>query len=731
MLRDRNLVEKVLASLKNIGNFEVEPLRESEEGGCYKAVDAGRRIAVGIRTIWPHNDEHLQHLLTQARAAQSIDQSNICKVIGSGELDDCFFIVSSFANGNTLRQQIAKTEHLNPWDLIDFARQACVGLESAHARGVIHCALHPDNVVLEFDGSTKLLDVGVYRGNDGSRDPFFPNAVYLAPEQFEGEAPGRATNFYGIAVMLYEIATLGKLPYTGGTWAELASNSKLPFPEPISLNSSLPPGINAVLVKALSRDPAGRYTTGPELVRALEDFKSFNRPTPPAPVVAPSVAPRPIISTGSAAAVAPAPVRNPFASVPEAVPAAEPQLELFSVQASPTAEKTALPPTQQAVPAPPMPEASPEPEVAPARPAAPVRRRRPSAVEQVWARVRKADPWIFAIVVLVLVVAGFIYRSISMSFSGTPKVEQTYEAPQPSPTPAQAPVEATQAPAPVVNETPAATQPEPAQSIPAEFLRTARHAAGKAPQRGRAAAKPLPLVDPNTTGSVMVTSVPAGARVTIDGKTDQTFTTPQLIASLPQGMHTLSFSKDGYSPATRSLQITAGTKANVSVQLDIPTGFITVLSNPPSAFIIIDGTNTGRVTPSQVPIAPGLHTITLRKMGYLEANDSFSVQAGQQQSKNLNLLESGSTPDIRVVPTGKLKFFSSKVSGTKVTVRTSPPGATVFINGQSVTKNTPVDFALNPGNYVMELHLNGYQTVQKTISVETGKPLAFDEPLHP
>jgi hypothetical protein len=229
----------------------------------------------------------------------------------------------------------------------------------------------------------------------------------------------------------------------------------------------------------------------------------------------------------------------------------------------------------------------------------------------------------------------------------------------------------------------------------------------------------------------MITTVPAGARVVVDGRQDHAFNTPQLIPALSQGVHTLTITKEGYAPATRPVQITAGAKSNLTVQLDLPSGFLTVLSNPSTAYILIDGVSTGHVTPSQVPIAPGTHTLTLRKMGYLEASDTFSVKSGEQQSRNVTLLESGSTPDIRVVPSGGHKLFGNKISGVKVTVRTTPAGASVLINGQSVPKITPVDFALNPGNYVMDIELTGYQSVRRTISVEAGKPLIFDESLHP
>ena len=308
MSRDRDVVEKVIASLKNIGQFELSPLRETPEGACVKAFDAVRRITIAIRTLWPHDrsdgDLVLQRLLNQARAAQSVDAPNLAKVIGSGELEGAFFVVSSFIDGHTLRENLRSGEHVGTSDLIDFARQSCDGIESAHSRGLIHHALHPENVVIEFDGSTKIVDLGIYRQYDPQNDPFHPSALYLAPEQLAGHGADRATNFYSIALMLYEIAT-GRLPYEADNWESLLQNAQAEIVPPIKVKGSVPAGIGATIMKALSRDRSARFRTGPDLIRALEDYRSFGKtkvPTaPPVPIAAPQPAMPPKKEAGSLA----------------------------------------------------------------------------------------------------------------------------------------------------------------------------------------------------------------------------------------------------------------------------------------------------------------------------------------------------------------------------------------------------------------------------------------------
>jgi serine/threonine protein kinase len=751
MLRDRHVVEKVIDSLRNIGNFELSPLREGEHGACYRATDAARRIAVSIRTEWPGDfpnpEERLRKLLAQARSAQALDQTNVAKVIGSGELEGAFFIVSSFSDGRSLRDILQSGDTLNTWDLIDFARQTCVGLESAHARGLVHHALHPSNVVLQFDASTKILDAGFYRANDPAVDPFHIGCAYLAPEQLQGQPADRQTNFYSVAVMLYEIAT-GHRPFLGDNWETLIAGTQRPLVEPIELNPSIPPGVNAVLVKALSLDRSTRFSTGPDLVRALEDYKAFGKAA--APTVAPIPAP-PKISSASGAAVAPAPARNPY-TTPTSETRRPPSLAEANLQTSIGVAKPAILDLQEQVQwkpsassAPAAPKSEAPAEAGTPEPYVPSKKEisREAALllaEQTRKRatkgIKKIDPWVAGLSFLGIVLACIIGRSIALSFSGPRTGSSTVVQNTPAPTPISAPEPA---PTPVVEQV-AAAQPAiedpPVVAVVAapEFTNTSLKAARRS---GRKSARPvavnaaraLPAANANLpgTGSVMISTVPSGAQVLVDNKSDQSVITPQTVFSLAPGLHTLTISKDGYTAAARTVQITAGAQSNLVVQLELPTGSLTVASNPSAAYIVIDGASTGHMTPAQISVAPGNHTLTLRKMGYLDATDAISVKAGEQQSRSLSLLTAGSTPEIRVAQTsGVRKLFGSKVSGVRLAVRTNPPGANVVINGQSVPKTTPVEFGLNPGSYEMEVSLQGYQGIRKIITVEAGKPLNFD-----
>jgi serine/threonine-protein kinase len=718
MSRDRGVVEKVITSLRNIGEFQLSPLRQSADGATFKAADAGRRIAISIRTIWPKSQEFSQRLAAHARAAQPIDHGNLAKVIGSGDLDRAFFIVSSFIDGLSLRQNLLTGDRPNTWDLIDFARQACTGVEWLHSRGLVHHALHPDNIVFQFDGTARLLDIGFFRENSPVNTPFFSTAVYLAPEQLAGRPADQATNFYSVAIMLYEIAT-GKLPYNGDNWDELSSNSQGKIAEPIELNSELPRGVNAAIVKALSLDRAARYASGPEFVRALEDYKSFDKP---------AVVTVPPMARAAAAPVQFARSAPSFGLETESMGGAWDPPPAISVK-----------PVAVVEPPPPPPVEVPEPEPEPPQPSkidvakeAALRTAKQLAT-QAHRTAKKMNPWAVGLALLIFILFGFLIRTIVFSFSGAPSTAQV-PASSVADTKPETNVPAPD-PTPVVAVEPAVPEKQ--------FQEVVTKHARKLPKAPKAAAQPAvavaivqPSSDPNAFspyfGSVIVQTNPAGVRVVVDGKSNLAFTSPLVISLLSPGTHVLEFSKDGYNAVTRSVEITAGARSAVQVQLAVPAATLAVASNPSGAYILIDGANTNRVTPAQVAVPPGSHTLTLRKLGYLEVSEQLTLQSGEQQSRNVSLLLAGSTPDIRVAQTGGIrKLFGNKVTGVRVTVRSNPAGATVSINGQTVPRNTPVDFGLNPGNYAMEIHLDGYQTVHKTITVETGKPLSFDESLHP
>jgi serine/threonine protein kinase len=310
-----------------------------------------------------------------------------------------------------------------------------------------------------------------------------------------------------------------------------------------------------------------------------------------------------------------------------------------------------------------------------------------------------------------------------------------------------APVAAKQAQEPAPSPAPAAAQPqasapEPAQAAPqpelaseepvAEERSPHRSAPAAAKTRGGKNKKtaPAPSLIP---GQVVVDSTPEGAQVQVDGRGDPGWVTPYTLSNLAPGQHTIIISKSGFGQETRTTDVASGGKTSLSVHLNALAIMMAVTSDPPGAAIFVDSKDTLRVTPSQITLDKGTHTVLVRKAGYLDETTSATGQPGQTLKFSPTLRPLGNVDEIKTV--GKFKkLFGGKgdqAGMAKVSVHTTPKGAQIAVNRRMVDKNSPVDFLLSPGNYLVDITMTGYKPVQKVITVDKGGTVSIDETLEP
>jgi serine/threonine-protein kinase len=301
-------------------------------------------------------------------------------------------------------------------------------------------------------------------------------------------------------------------------------------------------------------------------------------------------------------------------------------------------------------------------------------------------------------------------------------------APEPAPAPAQP-----QAAAPEPPPATAAPEPEPAPEEPVVQQPKGRKAAALAAKGRNAKNKKGASAPSLIPGQIVVDSTPEGAQVQVDGRGDPNWITPYTITNLSPGQHTFAISKSGFGQETRTADVASATKTSLAVHLNALAAAIAVTSDPAGAAIFVDGKDTLRVTPSQVALEKGTHTILLRKAGYLDETSSASAQPGQTLKFSPTLRPLGNAEDIKTV--GKFKkLFGGKGDQAgmgKVSVHTTPKGAQVAVNRRMVDKNAPVDFLLSPGNYIVDITLTGYKPVQKVITVDKGGSVSIDETLEP
>jgi hypothetical protein len=225
-----------------------------------------------------------------------------------------------------------------------------------------------------------------------------------------------------------------------------------------------------------------------------------------------------------------------------------------------------------------------------------------------------------------------------------------------------------------------------------------------------------------------IDSMPQGAQIQIDGKSDPSWVTPFTISGLAAGPHTVTVSKAGYNSDTRSFDVSSGAKAFVVTHLAQLSATLSVASTPAGANVYIDGRDTGKLTPAQVAVEKGQHVVLVRKGGYIDESISAQFALSQTTTFSPTLRALGNVDDIRPVNKIKKLFGGREASGMgTVFVKTQPKGAQVAVNQHMMEKNSPVDFMLDPGNYIVDITLTGYAPIHKVITVDKGGKVAIDE----
>ena len=158
-----------------------------------------------------------------------------------------------------------------------------------------------------------------------------------------------------------------------------------------------------------------------------------------------------------------------------------------------------------------------------------------------------------------------------------------------------------------------------------------------------------------------------------------------------------------------------------------------VKSDPPGANIYVDGRDVGTKTPAQVSVDKGQHVVLVRMPGYIDETMNGQFVLGQTFNFSPTLRSLGNADNIRTV--GKMsKLFGGKGAQpgqATVSIRTQPKGAQIAINQHMLEKGSPVDVALDPGNYVVDITLSGYAPVHKIITADKGGKVVVDEVLQP
>ncbi|HST55637.1 MAG TPA: Stk1 family PASTA domain-containing Ser/Thr kinase [Solirubrobacteraceae bacterium] len=234
----------------------------------------GREVAVKLlHDRFAEDQEFVERFKREASSAAGLSHPNVVGIFDRGEWNGTYYIAMEYVPGRSLKAIVREQGALEPALAINIVTQILRAARFAHRRGVIHRDLKPHNVILDEEGRAKVTDFGIARA--GASDMTLTGSImgtaqYLSPEQAQGHAVSGSSDLYAIGVVLYELLT-GSIPFDGETAVTIALKqvSAEPVP-PSTLNPAIPPALDAVVLCALTKDPAKRFADADQFITALE-----------------------------------------------------------------------------------------------------------------------------------------------------------------------------------------------------------------------------------------------------------------------------------------------------------------------------------------------------------------------------------------------------------------------------------------------------------------------------
>jgi serine/threonine-protein kinase len=753
------------------GRYEiVGELGRGAMGVVYKALDPVIGRTVAVKTIRLSEEgsgltrpELLARFQTEARAAGLLTHPNIVVVFDAGEEDGIYYITMELVEGKSLQALLDARQSFPLPRILRLMEQTCSALQFAHERNVVHRDIKPANLMLTGDDTVKVTDFGTAKilqfGTVQQTAHVMGTPSYMSPEQVKGRAVDGRTDIFSLGVMLYEMVT-GEKPFPGQNITTVIYKivNEDPVP-PRQIDPSIHPGISAVVMKALAKEPEQRYQSCREMLEDLRNYRavasssnlqstgvlgSANSPTSTLPLNA--------MMSGRGAVV-----EDPATSA-----------TVHSLSTSPAT------PTQT-----------------------PVVRRTATIAPVVPPKKKSMAATIFLGLLLVGVIAYGAYKL-------RPVWQDAQQLHQEQQKTAAAQVHASSEPASTSpaesNSTEAAAQPndpratatppvvvvpetkkpevpalKPESKKPAEPALTTRAAeykghieeaiserglTGRARVQGygntltlsgklkpaehgallsflRNAPAEVHVVDhveyddaPATgvggspegshpvpgagRGAIHVVTDVIGATAVLRGPAGRVLNkcqTPCSFNELFPQQYGLEVTKDGYQPLQTALTVKAGDVKDQKIALESLAKGLFIASQPPGADVFINGAKQSGQTPVTLPLAPGNYNLVLRLQGYEAYAGPIQIKSNVQTQLNIPLTEHN----------------ASHVAWAQV--ESDPKGAEIFVDGNPTGQTTPARVQVPSGTHRIVLKLGGYQQARRTFQVSEGGSVLISEAL--
>lgn len=246
----------------------IERIGDGGMAAVYRAHDQLLDRYVAVKILHPqfaNDEEFIVRFKKEAQGAAKLSHVNIVNIYDVGEWEGKHFIVMEYVEGETLKNKIQREGQLSIRDVLDISGQICEALEHAHSHNLIHCDIKPHNILLKPNGQVKVADFGIARAASSSTMTYSGNVVgsvhYISPEQAQGNAITPKSDIYSLGVVIYEMLT-GQVPFKGENVVSIALKHLQEMPAPIhELRPDVPPVVEAIVLKAMEKDPAKRFSS--------------------------------------------------------------------------------------------------------------------------------------------------------------------------------------------------------------------------------------------------------------------------------------------------------------------------------------------------------------------------------------------------------------------------------------------------------------------------------------
>jgi serine/threonine-protein kinase len=747
------------STIAKAGRYEVlGELGRGAMGVVYRATDPVIGRPVAVKTIrlseagtGLSRQELLARFQTEARAAGLLTHPNIVVVYDAGEENGLYYITMELVDGKSLQHLIDFGHSFPVPRVLRIMEQTCSALQFAHERNVVHRDIKPANLMLTRDDTVKVTDFGTAKilqfGTVQQTAHVMGTPSYMSPEQVKGRAVDGRSDIFSLGVVFYELLTNEK-PFPGQSITTVIYKivNEEPIP-PRQLNPGLHPGLNEIVMRALSKDPETRFQSCRQMQEALKNYRALGgNAGPDATMASPGLQATEVLGTAGPG------LRGAHVDDP-----------MTAARVRALEQRGTLPTQTPAIRRTGPVQALPEPKkkntaatvlaamfllavivygVNRMRPEFQAARERNRAVEQnriPVAEVKPADS------------AASGGSAPAPAAPGSTADAPTSNTAMPASEPAVKPVAVPEAVAPMKKpegglSTAAAEYKGRIEEALAEQglnsrvqvrgtgnaltltgkLRPSEHAGllkfmRNAPPAiqvvdhivyddeavpGGNADVSHPVPAPGKSAIHVITDV-LGATATLIGPAGRTInhcSTPCGFNDLAPRRYSLQVEKQGYRPVQTALELRAGESQDQKLHLESLALGLRVTSNPPGADIFVNGAKSGQ-TPATLPLAAGQYNLVLRLEGYEGFNTHVDVEENAQTLFNADL-----------------KLKNQHVAW--VHVDSVPEGAEIIIDGTSTGVFSPARVQMPAGLHSVTLKLKGYQPGHREVQASEGGTVA-------